>query len=124
MIKVFVYGTLKIGEERAKYLNKDRLFSQKAILKNAILINLGEFPGLILNKNGIVYGEIHTFSNKNVLQKLDHIEGYIEELYQQSLYVRKKVKVFNQELEKEEEVFVYEYNGNITDGEIIKSGVW
>jgi gamma-glutamylcyclotransferase (GGCT)/AIG2-like uncharacterized protein YtfP len=127
-LKIFVYGTLKSGGFfDKKFLQKNRLSTQKAVLENAALYDLGAYPGLKMGHTGLkVHGEIHTYKNRDkVLQVMDCIEGYSGDL-KDSLFVRRETSVYNQEKGIREKAFIYEYNYSAQDSNaaLIEKGVW
>jgi gamma-glutamylcyclotransferase (GGCT)/AIG2-like uncharacterized protein YtfP len=85
MILLFVYGSLLKGL-RMHYHLEDARFIDEACLKNAKLFDLGNYPALVLEGDGIVYGELYAV-DRLILGNLDFVEGF-EEDSSQSLYRR------------------------------------
>ena len=85
MILLFVYGSLLKGL-RLHYHLEDARFIDEACLKNAKLFDLGNYPALVLEGDGIVYGELYAV-DRLILGNLDFVEG-VEEDSSQSLYKR------------------------------------
>jgi gamma-glutamylcyclotransferase (GGCT)/AIG2-like uncharacterized protein YtfP len=118
---LFIYGTLREGEERAEILSE---FSSKVYKDCKIrgkLINLqgGRYPGLI-SGDGSVVGEIHhTPKIQNALKKLDNdvedFKGYGED---GSLFHR--VLTYSNNIP----CWTYVYAGSPDDGPVIESGDW
>ena len=114
---VFVYGTLRQGQsrfEKIKSLTDEIIPDQK--IPGAI-IHLGDYPGLI-SYSGFVTGEIIYCKNmQNLLEKLDYIEGFSgydrDSLFTRILLNSGKITCW-----------VYLWNGEISDGNIIPSGDW
>jgi gamma-glutamylcyclotransferase (GGCT)/AIG2-like uncharacterized protein YtfP len=93
-IIVFVYGTLKIKGAFSPCFDKFRLKVEKARVKGE-LYDLGGFPALILrNNDSYVYGEIHEYSEPNVvISRMDIIEGYSESNGHESTNLKKTTTV-------------------------------
>lgn len=117
---LFIYGTLRGGEERSGILSE---FSSKVYKDCKIrgrLIDLpGGYPGLI-SGDGSVVGEIHhTPKIQNVLKILDNdvedFKGYGED---GSLFHR--VLTYSNDIP----CWAYVYAGSPDDGPIIESGDW
>ncbi|MFW5927734.1 MAG: gamma-glutamylcyclotransferase family protein [Thermoplasmatota archaeon] len=134
-VKVFVYGTLKIGGSLTNNtLEKRRLGVNEAILNSAVLCDLGPFPGVLLKdeaeeEEGLskVYGELHVYSDpKAVLDTMDAIEGYNKNNVKDSLFIRRKVFVENIEKMQTEEAYMYEINNKYLPAKVsvLGSGKW
>ena len=117
---LFIYGTLRGGEERSEILSE---FSRKVYKDCKIrgrLIDLpGGYPGLI-SGDGSVVGEIHhTPKIQNVLKILDNdvedFKGYGED---GSLFHR--VLTYSNDIP----CWTYVYAGSPDDGPVIESGDW
>lgn len=91
---VFVYGTLMRGESRWLQLEP---WSTDEVLDGHIkgrLYRLGTYPGLRLDEEGTVHGELHRCEDiENTLERLDTIEGHNEQNLGEGLYVRVPVSV-------------------------------
>jgi gamma-glutamylcyclotransferase (GGCT)/AIG2-like uncharacterized protein YtfP len=117
---LFIYGTLRDGEERSGILSK---FSSKVYKDCKIrgkLINLqgGGYPGLI-SGDGSVVGEIHhTPKIQNALKKLDMIEGFNGYGEDGSLFHR--VLTYSNDIP----CWTYVYARSPDDGPVIESGDW
>ncbi|RLC88878.1 MAG: hypothetical protein DRJ03_01165 [Chloroflexi bacterium] len=127
--KVFVYGTLKVGHALAYQLDDLRTSSKEGYIKNAVMYSLGPYPA-IKTKNipgRRVYGEVHTYKQfREVLRRLDQIEGFNPDKPKTSFYSREITTVY---IEGEEPVEAHVYtmnNGwrNLGDDQIIQSGKW
>ena len=117
---LFIYGTLRDGEERSGILSK---FSSKVYKDCKIrgkLINLqgGRYPGLI-SGDGSVVGEIHhTPDIENTLKELDRVEGFNGYGEDGSLFHR--VLTYSNNIP----CWTYVYARSPDDGPVIESGDW
>lgn len=124
--KVFVYGTLKEGRPLDHRQFADlRTSVEEATIEGGIF-NLGAYPTIKLDVEGVVIGEVHTFQEKDingVINIMDQIEGY-DPLYPDGgLYNRHEVKAT---LEDGEVVtaWAYEYKGAVDPKRRLEDGVW
>lgn len=90
MILLFVYGSLLKGL-RLHYHLEDARFIDDAFLKNAKLYDLGNYPALVLEGDGIVHGELYAV-DRLILGNLDFVEG-VEKDTSRSLYRRVLQKI-------------------------------
>lgn len=125
-VKIFVYGTLKVGGRYAAHFNASRDNSVKATVYGRIYGGYG-YPRLLLapeSEGPTVEGELHTYRDpEHVVALMDRIEGY-EEGRSDNLYNRKRVKV-KLEDGTEEEAYIYEYAQPLEKGaKLIESGKW
>ena len=116
---LFIYGTLRDGEERSGILSE---FSSKVYKDCKIrgrLIDLsGGYPGLI-SGDGSVVGEIHhTPKIQNALKRLDMIEGFKGYGEDGSLFHR--VLTYSNNIP----CWAYVYARSPDDGQVIESGDW
>ena len=116
---LFIYGTLRGGEERSEILSE---FSSKAYkdckIRGRLLDLRGGYPGLI-SGDGSVVGEIHhTPKIQNALKKLDMIEGFKGYGEDGSLFYR--VLTYSNDIP----CWTYVYAGSPDDGPVIESGDW
>lgn len=119
----FVYGTLKEEGYFATEFDEFRMGSEKAVVHNTALYDLGNFPCLVPG-DSIVSGEVHEYSYPDtVLDRMDLIEGYREN-DDSSLYIRKRMEVVT-ESGKRLIAFVYLFNQELgKDAKLIEDGVW
>lgn len=84
------------------------------------LYYLGIYPGIILDGEGKVFGEVFRITDESCLPWFDYYEGFYPN-DQGSLFVRRVSKVYitSGEVVKS---WVYEYNGSVEKAEFIESG--
>jgi gamma-glutamylcyclotransferase (GGCT)/AIG2-like uncharacterized protein YtfP len=116
---LFIYGTLREGEERSEILSEFSSKAYKDCKVRGSLIDLpGGYPGLI-NGDGSVVGEIHhTPKIQNALKKLDMIEGFNGYGEDGSLFHR--VLTYSNDIP----CWTYVYARSPDDGPVIESGDW
>ena len=116
---LFIYGTLREGEERSVKLSEFSSKTYKDCKIRGSLIDLrGGFPGLI-NGDGWVVGEIHhTPKIQNALEALDRIEGF--EGYGEDGSLFHRVMTYSNDIP----CWTYVYAGSPDDGPVIESGDW
>jgi len=84
-VKIFIYGTLKRGQCRAHVLKDQRFLGPAATKLVYRLYNVGEFPALVEDEDGVsIEGELWEV-DMPCLKVLDSIEGV------PTLYERKAV---------------------------------
>ena len=116
---LFIYGTLRDGEERSGILSE---FSSKVYkdckIKGSLIDLPDGYPGLI-SGDGSVVGEIHhTPDIENALKKLDTIEGFNGYGEDGSLFHR--VLTYSNNIP----CWTYVYARSSDDGPVIESGDW
>jgi gamma-glutamylcyclotransferase (GGCT)/AIG2-like uncharacterized protein YtfP len=75
--RFFVYGTLRLGEERARYWPRTPLSIELATTRGT-LHDLGPYPAMVAGE-GLIRGELWTLALDDVpltLRALDEVEGY------------------------------------------------
>jgi gamma-glutamylaminecyclotransferase len=82
MSLVFVYGTLKRGDVRARALAGERFVDVAVTQTRYRMFNTGTFPALVeVAANGLaIEGEVYDVSADG-LRRLDDVEGVEEQLY-------------------------------------------
>jgi len=123
--QVFVYGTLKKGFSRfyLPELSHPRRRVEPAMLQGT-LYNLGEYPGLKLEGQGTVQGEIHLFDNiEQVLRVLDVLEGYHRENRPANLFCRTLVEARDRR-GRRRPCWTYIYAGRVSEDRRLDSGAW
>lgn len=121
--KIFVYGTLKIGGSFADIFDEVRISSEEATINGTLFCTESWFPGVVLGKDRIVFGELHEYKEfTKVIEVMDQIEGFEPESPKRSLFIRQKAAV--ETTHGEETATIYTFNGSTKDCEIIEDGVW
>lgn len=121
-LKIFVYGTLKVGGRFSKRFDPVRTSVKTGSIKGT-LYDLGSFPGVKLESNSIIIGEVHTYTQaKDVEAALDRIEGYFGEKHPHNLYNKRQVEV--QTEDGIETCLMYEFAKDVKKFTKIKEGVW
>lgn len=116
---VFVYGTLMAGCGRAMTGdNRVELVGDDSMPGS--MFNVGAFPGIKLDGQNQVLGELYEILDDSVIGMLDMIEGYRgPERELGSLYLRRVVQTNNGV-----ETFVYEFNYDVKELQAIPNGDW
>lgn len=116
---VSVYGSLRegMGNHRLLESENSKLLGEFRTKPEYTLFSLGAFPGLLKNGNTSIVVEVYEVTD-NVLKRLDGLEGYHEDDLEQSFYIRETINTpFG-------ESYIYFYNGNPGNKEIVESGDW
>jgi gamma-glutamylcyclotransferase (GGCT)/AIG2-like uncharacterized protein YtfP len=114
-MKIFVYGTLLSGEGNHSLINNEfSEFLGKAITSRGFtLYDLGGFPGMVMEGNGAVIGELYEVCSFT-LARLDILEGH-PQFYRRSII----------ELQTGEKVQTYILDRDyVRDCPIISCGSW
>nr|BCJ78234.1 gamma-L-glutamyl-butirosin B gamma-glutamyl cyclotransferase [Niallia circulans] len=74
MPKLFVYGTLREGENNHKYMKDAALLSGQASITGTLVDTGSGYPGLLL-ENELVTGEWYEVSEE-MLERIDKLEEY------------------------------------------------
>ena len=117
-MRIFVYGTLMSGLERATVLNNSQFLGAGTI--QATLYNLGSYPCITEGSTKVV-GEIYEVDD-TTLQELDVIDGYDKHEPEASLYYRKQVTAIMIDGQTQQTAEAYYYNLTVENGELIESG--
>jgi len=80
-MNIFVYGTLRRGQCRASVLAEQRFVGEYKTAPNYRMFNVGAFPALVEDDNGVsVEGEIFEVDDET-LALLDRVEGVSAGMY-------------------------------------------
>ncbi|PTL39573.1 gamma-glutamylcyclotransferase [Alkalicoccus saliphilus] len=85
-MKVFVYGTLRTGEENAYLLNSAERLKEQAYVQGALYDTGAGYPAAV-EEEGKIYGEVYEVGHEDLVM-LDYLEGYVEGR-QNNLFERK-----------------------------------
>ena len=118
---LFTYGLLMTGQSGfADLALHDKLTSLGRDSVSGRLYDCGGYPGLVLDDNGTVHGEVFGLPDDDALwQILDRFEDYDSADPDGSLYIRKRVTTSSKR-----EVWLYEYNADITALPLVTQGDW
>ncbi len=112
---LFVYGTLRHRPDRPN----DR---EKGFIRGH-MFDIGSFPGVILDANGLkIEGEILYPVDDDLLASYDRYEGYNVSRPEQSLYIRTTTNVYTES--GVQQCWIYEYNHSTEGIREIGSGSW
>jgi gamma-glutamylcyclotransferase (GGCT)/AIG2-like uncharacterized protein YtfP len=121
MLPVFVYGTLRPGEQG--FVDLD-LAGSVDVLGPArvagVLYDLGDYPGVILGGNGPIHGELLGPRDEAVLERLDSYELYDPADPAGSEYLRVEATTLEDGLS----IWIYIYNFPLEDACPIPGGDW
>ncbi|MBF2064682.1 MAG: gamma-glutamylcyclotransferase [Calothrix sp. C42_A2020_038] len=98
MINVFVYGTLKPGEENYSQYCADKVIDTKPAFAMGKLYALPQgYPAMTLGNNP-VWGYMLSFPDSTVLVELDQLEDYQPSRHSsENLYNRRYINIFIQD---------------------------
>ncbi|MCU0537058.1 MAG: gamma-glutamylcyclotransferase [Hydrococcus sp. Prado102] len=126
-MKVFVYGTLKPGEENYHYYC-DRVIEAKKAYTWGQLYHLPLGYPAMTTGNSKVIGFLLTFSNEAILESLDELEDYNSQRSpQDNEYERQKISVYDLCGEPLGEAWSYvmaSYKVKQLQGTLVSSGWW
>jgi gamma-glutamylcyclotransferase (GGCT)/AIG2-like uncharacterized protein YtfP len=117
---IAVYGSLRYGGSAnglmrgCQYLGKDKIAGA--------LYHLGYYPAFIPGEKSTVVVDIYKIPEEWVevfLAEIDKYEGYVPDFPEQSLYNRVEIETV-----MGRKVWVYVYNGKVSETTRIKSGDW
>jgi gamma-glutamylcyclotransferase (GGCT)/AIG2-like uncharacterized protein YtfP len=115
------YGSLMRESGTQEFLIvREELSFQGACEIPGELYDLGEFPGLIESCSSKVRGELYRFEEDRVLPVLDAYEGFDPRDPAGSLFVRRKVKLAQPDLDS----WVYFYNRAVSPNQLIRGNCW
>ena len=115
---VFVYGTLMRGKSRHNDMKDGCEFVCNGTTHGS-LYHVSDYPGLVQGE-GTVHGELYSAVDMfEVIQRLDWIEGACAENPLFNRVIR-KIQTSNGEFW----AYSYQYNREVTETQLISSGVW
>lgn len=122
-LKIFVYGTLKVGGRFAVRFNNLRLSVRPGKIKGTMFSIGDSYPGVILHGDNVINGEIHEYTDAaQVEQALDRIEGYFGEGDTTNLYHKRLVAVDTES--GQEACIMYEFARDTSKYTQILEGEW
>ena len=104
---LFVYGTLCRGLPRNHVLSDCEYLGPA--LTQGTLTDLGQYPAMTPG-DGTVIGEVYHINGEDTLARLDEIEGFKEDIINESLYERQKQPVRLFSTGEWIDAFAYVYN--------------
>lgn len=121
--KVFVYGTLRMGDFRGGTLSGCEQVFKECFVDSFQMLQIGGFPGIVPGE-GRVLGEVYKIDEK-ILHTLDCIEGFSGEVNDHNLFNRVVVDVLDLEGHLACRAYVYVFNRAERDAyEVIEGGDW
>jgi gamma-glutamylcyclotransferase (GGCT)/AIG2-like uncharacterized protein YtfP len=122
---LFVYGTLRRGEERHPALARHGATGGETAATAGTLLDLGPYPGLVVDdRKTSVAGELYAARDPDALfAELDAIEMFRGYGVPGSLYRRAIVRVWVASLESRL-AWTYVYGGPRQGSRVIASGDW
>jgi gamma-glutamylcyclotransferase (GGCT)/AIG2-like uncharacterized protein YtfP len=118
---LFVYGQLKRGQigyrrlglrHRTQWLRRARVRGR--------LVDLGDYPGLVVGRHGIVKGELLAFDDASLWSELHAYEQFDPDRLRVSEFRRVAVDL----LDGDGRCWAYEYNRPVRRHPVISSGLW
>jgi len=104
---IALYGGLRRGEPAYYDFKLDQHLRYEGPCRiRGILLDLGDYPGVIEQDDGVVVGDVFSISDARVLEALDDFECFDASKPHESLYLRKKVPLMAPRVES----WVYVYN--------------
>jgi len=105
---IFVYGTLKHDQRNFLVIADDVLSHEEAFIEGT-MYDLGPYPGVVLNGENIVKGELMIVKNMpDVIRRLDALEGYRPDDPKYCHYNRRTVDVAIDGGRKRVKAYTYE----------------
>lgn len=125
----FVYGTLRKGFVNYNRILKGMTAAEHAAITTGTMFSVGGFPALIESpvSESPIMGELMYIKPERyaeALGSMDYLEGYREGDEARSMYIRKKVNVFNESAGQMVECWVYYWNRSVSNLQLIESGCW
>ena len=134
-IRVFVYGTLKVGFSNYRRLLADKDIKHISAWTYGKLYDLGAFPAMSVEDSdgsaregdGKVYGDLLEFTDPEILGMIDRLEGYSNHRNAKRNFYNRVVKMIYFENNSSTTAYVYVMslqNIDVYGGELISSGIW
>jgi gamma-glutamylcyclotransferase (GGCT)/AIG2-like uncharacterized protein YtfP len=120
-MKLFVYGTLKVGGRYAAKFDQYRISSVPATINGRMYSVGGSYPAVV-EGDDFILGEMHEYPEE-VLPMMDYIEGFRGEGDERNLYNRTTTIAITED-GNVESVFVYFFNHPVEGLKPVKDGVW
>lgn len=123
MTTIFVYGTLKRGFCREKYLTKQELIGEAITQPRYALVDCGDYPGLICVDDSdqqrlarSIHGELYEVDD-HCLRKLDKVEDVDGGLYRfDKVQIESVIPNRDDQMSQNRQpIFTYFYAKNTTD---------
>jgi gamma-glutamylcyclotransferase (GGCT)/AIG2-like uncharacterized protein YtfP len=111
-----VYGTLRKGFGNHRLI-ADCKHLKTTRIEGYDMYDIGAFPGIKKGKGEITV-ELYSIDSERIEENVDYLEGYREDNLRNSLYLKEKIEIDNQE------VFIYLFNNNIDFNSKVESGDW
>lgn len=122
-LKVFVYGTLKVGGRFAKRFDDVRVNVKPGTVKGTMFDINKSFPGLILEGDTEITGEVHEYEDAEAVERsLDRIEGYSGPDSKHNLYNKAEVEVDTPD--GTETCKVYVFAKEVSHFDKVETGIW
>jgi gamma-glutamylcyclotransferase (GGCT)/AIG2-like uncharacterized protein YtfP len=123
-MKIFVYGTLKVGGRLSQPFNEVRRSVVPATVKGTMYSVHGSYPAVVLSGDTEIKGELHQYDVEtgSVLKHLDAIEGYRPD-DKLNLYNRVEVEVTTAG-GKSVKAMMYVFNRSTSGLERLAGGYW
>ncbi len=120
--KLFVYGSLHTASNPFHRLLKQKAKKIGEGTAAGSLYFIGRYPGAVMSKDGKkIYGTIFLLEDINLLEELDKYEEYNPLQPEHSLFIRKAVTVTGED-GKNHRAWIYVYNREVSNKELIESG--
>lgn len=125
MTKVFVYGTLRKGEDNAGYLTDAIEVSLSAVTGGRLVDTGFGYPALVREDEADtqVRGELYEVED-GTLRELDRLEDYYGPGDRRNEYERVRVQVETEWGSFDAWAYVYAKPGDLAEAEIIEDGDW
>jgi len=80
--RVFVYGTLRVGQTNHLYLKEAKLLEKSVRAEGYELRSTKNFPFAYFKDDGSIVGDIYEVEQRIIEQEIDILEGVAQDLYQ------------------------------------------